>query len=334
MLKLVLPLLLLFNSTFIFSQAIEEMEEIQEFNLKINKTPQDAAVYLDGKEIETDEIKLKVNEPHLLKVIHPDYLSKQVEVNSVDGKDMKLDIELEPRSSSIEFDLNPPDTVIEINGSIHQLIDNKIHLPAGRYLFRYAAPQHYSEIEEIVIGNNKDYKREIHLTYNDPNLPPSSKKLTLRLDYNPYIYQSKEGWFSPIPLQVHAEYKYISMGMGFYWLTEKDEKFRQGQSTLFKREDHYDLWGELRFITPYFKKFKANTSLIYGNRISKYKSYSDSSTNEVIQSYSGYGLGLRYYFVSNFSIHLQLQQLGMKNRDDQKIRHEFRTVMGFSFEFN
>lgn len=319
-------------SSFVSFSYDDSWEEHKEFNLKIHKIPHNAHVYLDGKEINEDELKLRAFESHVLKVIHPDYLSKQVEVISSDGKDMKLDIELEPRSSTIEFDLNPKNTIIEINGSIQEPLDGKIHLPPGRYLLKYAASQHYPEIEEIVIGVNKDYHREINLSYNDPNLPPSSKKLTLRLDYNPYVYQNKEGWFSPIPLQMHAEYKYVSMGMGFYWLNQKDEK-HQGQTHLLKRQDHYDLWGELRIISPYWKKFKLNASLLYGNRISKYKSYSQSSAKEIIQSYSGFGIGIRYYFVPVFSTHIQLQQLGMKDRDIKNIRHEARSIVGFSFEF-
>lgn len=322
---------MLISSSVTFSFE-DSWEEPREFNLKIQKIPEDASVYLDGKELDEDEVKLPVNQSHVLKVIHPDFLSKQVEVISPDGKNMKLDIELEPRSSMIEFELRPPNTIVEVNGVLQEVIDNKIHLAPGRYLFRFAAPQYYSQIEELVVGINKDYHREINLIFNDPLLPSSSKKITFRLDYNPYIYQNKEGWFSPIPLQMHAEYKYVSMGMGFYWLNEKDEK-HQGQTHQLKREDHYDLWGELRLISPYFKKFKVNASFLYGNRISKYKSYSQSSAKEIIQSYSGMGIGMRYYFFPKFSTHIQMQQLGMRDRDTKKVRFEARSIVGFSFEF-
>jgi hypothetical protein len=305
--------------------------------LHLEVYPDDAKVEYMGKVQDDSDFKLHVAKPHRFKFSHPDYLSQEIELFYQYPETVNRTISLEPKTSTLRYEVDPHNALIEIDGIEANVIDGKIHVKPGSKNIRITKKGFFEYHENVFVNPNRDYPlKVIQLRSDDENTSPSDKKLSFRVDYNPFMYHEDRGRFALVPLAFHIEWHYVSLGIGYSWINEKDEAEEtekiQGSNQVMET-DYSDVYGTFRLISPKFGPFKFYVSKTIGSVTKKERSWDDRVVTESTQNYEGTGGGFRIYFKPKWSMHAEFNRLNFEDKET-KLKHSAdRMQVGFSYEF-
>jgi hypothetical protein len=306
-----------------------------EFSLQLKVEPSDAKVVYEGREVSEEVLRLPVGRPVRLSISHKDYLPQEVNLIQYQPEDIQKEVSLEPRASSLSFDIRPYDAVVEVDGEVVRPYEGKIYVRPGHRFIKISHKGHYPYYQSLDIAPNRDYPlKVVRLTYDDENIPPSDRRYTFRLEYNPFMYQEDRGWFANVPLSLHWEWHYISLGFGYSFVNEIRER-NEGDNIQKRDIDIRDTWMVARLISPPWQGYKFFVSAVQGNRDIKFLDYGweQEQAIKTQKTFRGLGGGMRGYLRPRWSLHVEYLELKLQERDTNSIQKERRLQAGVAYEF-
>lgn len=301
------------------------------FNLNVE--PEDARVEVNGKVMNERPLKLQVEVLHKFKVSHPDYDSEEFEFIPQFAAKTERDVYLEPKKSYLTFIIHPQPATVEVDGRIFSS-NGKIPVDAGQRHIRISSPSFFDYEEKIEIEPNRHYPvRTIYLKDNSKDISPSDKRVTFRFEYNPLTQYGQFGRVHLIPVALHLEWYYISLGFGVNQNTDSEEKDDPNGMKLKREKNFSDIYGTLRLITPRFGSFKYYAAYTNGETSTGVKGFEDKEPIKNTKVYYGYGLGTRGYLSPRWSIHLEIYQVKTKDKKLKTEEKSLRGLLGVGYEF-
>lgn len=308
-------------------------EAFSKIELKLN--PEDARIELDGKIVKTKTFNISVAQDHRIKITHPDYEPREFTLYSEFPETIIEDVFLEPKMSTIHYKVHPPDATIEIDGRPHRALDGPIKIAPGVRNIRIHRIDFFDFVEERTIAPNQDYPfRVVNLDEDSRDVPPSDKKLTARIEYNPLSAYGSLGRFHMVPFAVHLEWRYLSVGYGIDRDSQTQEKEDENQKKYKRTKDYRDTYIKVRLILPrIWDNYKFYVTGIDGTKETEYKNFFDQRPMQKKIRYQGAGLGVRAYISPVFSFHAEYHQITTRDQEQTLRQKESRTMVGLGFEF-
>jgi hypothetical protein len=295
-----------------------------------NLTPSNASVELNGEVIQKKKMKLAVGIRNILRYEHPDYFPIEKEVTLEAPDSFEESIVLNPRPSTLYFQVKPTNASIEVDGKIIQHRRGKFEVNMGTRNIVISSPGFISYRETLNIVPNRDYPLKIvNLVFDDKSVPPSQKGTSLRIEYNPFMTFGHDSLFMFYPLGFHVEYHYISLGFGFNFVNSKETNEEMQQDEESRLEDKY---LTLRLISPMIRDVKMYGSWTYGEY--KHKKLVDGTTLwKKNTQYNGFGGGVRAYMTPKVSVHGEYFQVQSDVSEVESKKKENRIIFGVAYEF-
>lgn len=321
------------------AQGREEVVNLEPIHARVRLAvePSDADIEYLGSVQRTTEFKLAVAKPHRFRFSHPDYLSQEIELYYQYPVDVLREIELEPKTSTLKYEVDPRNARIEIDGTEPNLVNGRIHLKPGVKRIAISKPGYFTHYETITVSPNRDYPlKVIQLRTDDINTSPTDKKLSYRFDYNPFIYHENRGRLAFVPVALHVEWYYISLGVGHSWVNEKEDPKPEDKipgSKLVSETDFNDTYATLRLISPRIGPFKFYVGKTFGTVSKIEKNWEDSRLSKKSETYEGQGGGFRFYFRPKWSIHGEYQRIKLEDKETNYKHSQDRFQAGVSYEF-
>jgi hypothetical protein len=287
--------------------------------LKLETTPGNAQLELNGMVTKRRELRLPVGKVHKLKFTHPDYFTREVEWAPTEAEIYRKSIELDPRESYLRYEMVPENASITIDGRRVAPIDGKVAVRAGKRHIEITHPGYFSFKETMVIEANRDYPpKRVRLEYDHASVSPSDKDAVFRVEYNPLLKLDRVIYGMSLPLALHREFQYFSVGAGInmtsYYTGEGNERQRSISET----------YLTFRVISPRWGNFKLLGSYTVGDFSQATEQLPWEEDLVERHAFSGFGLGLRYYLNPRWSLQGELFHL--------ETRRE-RAVIGVGYEF-
>jgi hypothetical protein len=323
-------------------QGNEENIILDELSGAINLEvyPDDARIYCEGEKLGYGTHPVTINKIHKFTVTHPDFFSQEVEFMLENPETLHKIVKLEPKPSTIGYEVYPTNAKIFIDDKETTFYKGKTNVDPGKKRILITAPGYFFHKEEIYVGTNREYPlKAVRLKLDDQNMPPSNKRLTLRAEINPLFGVANVG-YGGLGIGLHLEYHYISIGAGFNITQYKDSEDNDNTDST-NNSDKKEIEKSVsdgyltgRLITPQFGPFKFFASATYG----QYSRTSDDTFNKKVlmreaQSYSGLGGGVRTYITPTWSFHIEYFDVKTINKETDIKGRESRFLSGFSYEF-
>ncbi len=322
----------------VLADGREEMVTLEQLHtkLQISLEPEEARIIFNGKEVESSAFKLPIGRVHKFKFTHPDYLAQEIEIATQVPEVVVRRITLEPKISTLRFVTNPQNATIEIDGNEVSHYDGKIHVTPGSKRVRIYKKHYFDHSEVIEVSPNRDYPpRFIYLKLDTENTSPSELGLSGRIDYNPFSFQGDRGRFHLIPVALHVEWYYISVGAGINHTVETEEEKDEYGNTHKSEKNFGDMYGTVRLITPKMENLKLFGSYTTGSISQSYKRSDTTKVEKSSKNYKGFGGGARFYLSRTWSMHIEYFRTKTEFKQEEKVlkKDEDRIVTGFSYEF-
>lgn len=290
--------------------------------------PEDATIVYQKTKIPAGKQKLQLERSHKFYFSHPDYFPQELEFVLDNPETITKVIKLEPRPSTIRLDVHPRNSSIFVDDKeVHGKV---IELEPGRRTITVRANGYFSHTEEIYVGTNREYPlKVIRLRYDDQNMSPTDKRISLRFEMNPFTSYDKVG-YGMIGLGAHIEFHYISIGGGFNYTSYKKDTDEGMPEDEFNMSDTY---GMVRLITPKMGVFKLFASGTYGEYSKNRKTSLGDTLWKETKSYQGVGGGFRAYITPKWSFHGEYFKIKALDTETKIKSKQDRFIMGFGYEF-
>lgn len=142
--------------------AFTQQQEQVEITITSND---DAIIYVDGAVKGTSSWSGMVSVGrHKIRVEKENYFSREYEIVTVRGRELKIDLMLTPKSGTIDIVTDPPHAMISINGRMYGFSPRTISdLPYGEYTVTVEKPEYSRVVRRVVINDVKPVKLELSL---------------------------------------------------------------------------------------------------------------------------------------------------------------------------
>jgi hypothetical protein len=277
------------------------------------------------------EVVETVGDKRTIRISHPDYVEQELVVGSSETEKM---IFLVPKPSYLSFVVEPQDAKIEINGNEVAAVNRKILVSPGEKYIRIFKKDFFEFTDKVLVAPNESYPaKKVRLKSDSRFISPSDKKLSLRLEYNPFILQNDMGVYHSIPFAVNLEWYYLSIGVGqAYTMTRNEKTDEFGKK--FRNEDRWsDYYWTARLISPRMGPFKFNLSATKGSSQHTTKSYRQVDKLTTTKNYQGVGGGLRIYLGTKWSMHAEYFHVQSEIKETDLRQNEDRILSGVAYEF-
>lgn len=304
--------------------------------LQVSIEPEDARIHFNGKEVESSAFKLPIGRVHKFRFTHPDYLSQEIEIATQVPEIVVKKINLEPKMSTLRFVVTPSNASIEIDGEEVTPYDGKIMVTPGRKRVRIFRKHYFDHSEVIDVGPNRDLApRYIYLKLDEENTSPSELGLSGRIEINPFTLQGEYGRGHMIPVALHVEWIYFSLGVGRLHTSEEGEKKDDMQNVWKTQKTYNDFYGSARLMTPKMEDIKLFASYTTGSINQSYKYSKVEKVQKSSKTYNGFGGGARFYFGRNWSMQVEYFRTKSELKREKEVikKEEDRIIAGFSYEF-
>lgn len=306
--------------------------------LQLRVVPEEAKVEYLAQAQGDRNFKLRVAQHHRFRVSHPDYVAQEFELFYEYPSDITKEVVLEPKPSTLKYNVTPGSAQIEIDGNSAYEVDGKIQVKPGERKVRIFRHGYFDYTDTVEVEPNREYPQKvIKLQSDDINISPSDKHVALRFDYNPFLYHEDRGRLAYVPLAVHIEWYYISLGVGYSWINEKeeikDETMKIPGSQEIIETDFRDTYATLRLISPRMGPFKFFIGKTMGNVTKREKNWEDTIIRKKEENYEGTGGGFRFYINPRWSFHGEYEKLIFEDKETQIQHKSDRFRAGFSYEF-
>ena len=275
--------------------------------------------------------KIQVGKTHKFTVSHPDYFSKEIELILHNPETVSEVVKLEPRPSTLTYNVYPSHAKIFVDGREMAPYKGKFDVEPGKKTITISANGYFTHEEEVYAGTNREYPlKVIHLKYDDQNIPVSDKGFAVRWELNPFGLYGKVGYGLLLPIALHLEYKYFSLGVGYNGSTYEKKNT--------KTYDNYDvsiedLYATARIMTPTLNDMKFFISGTYGQYHHQAKDELAENEFSYTKSYQGVGGGIRYYITPKWSLHTEYFKINTIHLQTNIKKKEDRIIMGLAYEF-
>jgi len=320
----------------LIAQGREEKIILDQLHTKLDLAvhPSDAVIELNGKRMDTQSFKLPVGKSYKFKFSHPDYLTQELEIISHYPERMNRSVELEPKMSTLYYEVQPHGARIEINGKEVSAYQGKIHVHPGHKKVRISHNGFFDHTEDVYVNPNRDHPlKVIYLREDSESISPSDKRFTGRIEYNPLSLHGDYGRFDFIPFSFHLEYYYISLGGGVNYTSFEDEKTNDAGIVEKETKTYSDSYATLRLISPRLGPFKFFASATVGKSNQSVKKYEELEAKEVNKRYHGTGGGMRIYLNPKWSLQAEYFKVATEYKELGLKKSEARVLMGASYEF-
>ena len=244
---------------------------------------------------------------------------------------------LEPKTSTLSYEVDPKDATIEIDGHEANVVDGRIHVKPGSKSIRIYRKGYFDFTDRVEVNPNRDYPlKVVQLRSDDASISPSDKLLAFRFYYNPFLYHEDRGRFALVPVAFHVEWYYISLGLGYSWINEKEDPDQSAQmpgSQQVSETDFNDAYVTLRLISPKIWRMKFYVGKTLGTVSKIEKNWEETQLSKKSETYEGQGGGVRFHFIPKWSMHGEYMRLKLEDKETNFKHSQDRFQLGFSFEF-
>ncbi len=327
-----------FSKEILVSGAHKSLDiklEAEFSTLVLSMDPPNAVVRHEGKIVNPSGFAMQVEKSHTVLVSHPNYYPKSIIVTPTEAETIYEDIYLEPKLSTVHYEIHPRGALLEIDGEEQSNSRIPISVAPGKRHIKISMTDYFDYEEVIMVEANRIYPlKVVKLDSNSEDISPSDKKISGRFEYNPISFMGTHGRASLIPFALHLESRYLSLGVGFNQIT--DEREWTDDNNLIQKEtkDYFDSYATIRLISPrVLENYKFYISGTYGSILTQMKNTSLEVKSQKTLIYQGYGIGVRGYASPRWSWHLEHYQV---QTIDEELNHgskNSRTIMGLGYEF-
>lgn len=318
-------------------QGSEETIILDELSgsVKLEVSPDDARITYEGEKLSSGEIRLPVNKIHKFKISHPDFFPQEVEFMLESPETYHKTVKLEPRPSTLSYEVYPYHAQVTIDGKPVTLFKGKTNVDPGKKKVVISAPGYFDYEDVVYAGTNREYPlKVVRLQIDDQNMPPSNKGLAYRIELNPFFTDANVG-YGGLGVGLHVEYYYLSLGAGAnltsYSKTQEGETNAQDKEI---EKNISDAYVTARLISPSFGRFKFLASATAGQ-------YSRSAVNKIAKTeiwseqkkFTGVGGGVRFYITPRWSFQAEYFGLSVVEKKTEIKNQEQRVIAGFGYEF-